>query len=110
MIIILTIKKKKKKKKKLYEKAAAGNYDSHLVFDLEELFHCHLFVLRDPPGSVDAAETATAAVLVEVDVIELDLHEGGAERRHLIMTPRGEKQPRRTSGRPGRKQTRRRRG
>lgn len=63
-----------------------GNYDSYLVFDLEQFLHRHLFVLGDPPGSVHTPEAAAAAVLVEVDVIELDLHEGGAWRRHLIMT------------------------
>lgn len=63
-----------------------GNYDSHLVFDLEQFLHRHLFVLGDPPGSVHTSEAATAAVLVENDVIELDLHEGGTWRQHLIMT------------------------
>lgn len=77
MIITLTIKKYMK---------SPGNYDSYLVFNLEQFFHCHLFVLGDPPGSVDASEAAAATVLIEVDVIELDLHEGGAWRRHLIMT------------------------
>ena len=77
MITILTIKKYMK---------SPGNYDSYLVFDLEQFLHCHLFVPGDPPGSVDTPEAAAAAVLVEVDVIERDLHEGGAWRRHLIMT------------------------
>lgn len=62
-----------------------GNYDSYLIFNFEQFFHCHLFVPGDPSGSVHASEAAAAAVLVEVDVIELDLHEGGAWRRHLIM-------------------------
>ena len=77
MITTLTIKKYMK---------SPSNYDSYLVFNLEQLFHCHLFVLGDPPGSVHTSEAATAAVLVEVDVIKLDLHEGGAWRQHLIMT------------------------
>lgn len=77
MITTLTIKKYMKN---------PGNYDSHLVFNLEQLFHRHLFVLGDPPGPVHASEAAATAVLVEDDVIELDLHEGGAMRRHLIMT------------------------
>lgn len=63
-----------------------GNYDSYLVFNLEQLFHCHLFVLGDPPGSVHTPEAAAATVLIENDVIKLDLHEGGTGRRHLIMT------------------------
>lgn len=63
-----------------------GNYDSYLVFNLEQLFHSHLFVLGDPPGAVHAPEAAPATVLVENDVLELDFHEGGAGRRHLIMT------------------------
>lgn len=62
-----------------------GNYDSYLVFNLEQFFHCHLFVLGDPSGSVHASEAAAAAVLVEEDVIKLDLHEGSAWRQHLIM-------------------------
>lgn len=62
-----------------------GNYDSYLIFNLEQLFHCNLFVLGDPSGSVNAAEAAAAAVLVEEDVIKLDLHEGAAGRQHLIM-------------------------
>lgn len=62
-----------------------GNYDSYLIFNLEQLFHCNLFVLGDPSGSVNASEAAAAAVLVEDDVIKLDLHEGGAGRQHLIM-------------------------
>ncbi len=78
MITTLTIKK--------YIMKSPGNYDSYLVFNLEQFFHCHLFVLGDPPGSVNASEAAAAAVLVEVDIIELDLHEGGAWRQHLIMT------------------------
>lgn len=77
MIATLTIKKFMK---------SLGNYDSYLTFDLEQLFHRHLFVLRDPPGSVHAPEAAAAAVLVEADVIKLDLHEGGTERQHLIIT------------------------
>lgn len=64
---------------------SSGNYDSYLVFNLEQLFYGHLFVPGDPPGSVHAPEAATAAVLIEEDVIELDLHEGGAGTRHLIM-------------------------
>lgn len=78
MITILTIKK--------YIMKSPGNYDSYLVFNLEQFFHCHLFVLGDPPGSVHAPEAASATVLVEEDIIELDLHEGGAWRQHLIMT------------------------
>lgn len=62
-----------------------GNYDSYLIFNLEQLFHGNLFVLGDPSGSVNAPEAAAAAVLVEEDVIKLDLHEGGAGRQHLIM-------------------------
>lgn len=62
-----------------------GNYDSYLVFNLEQLFHGNLFVLGDPSGSVNASEAAAAAVLVEEDVIKPDLHEGGAGRQHLIM-------------------------
>lgn len=62
-----------------------GNYDSYLIFNLEQLFHCNLFVLGDPSGSVNASEAAAAAVLVEEDVIKPDLHEGGAGRQHLIM-------------------------
>lgn len=62
-----------------------GNYDSYLIFNLEQLFHGDLFVLGDPSGSVNAPEAAAAAVLVELDVIKLDLHEGGAGRQHLIM-------------------------
>lgn len=62
-----------------------GNYDSYLIFNLEQFFHCDLFVLGDPSGSVHAPEAAAAAVLVEEDVIKLDLHEGGAWRQHLIM-------------------------
>lgn len=63
-----------------------GNYDSYLVFNLEQFFHCHLFVLGDPPGSVHTPKAAAATVLVKKDVIKLDLHEGGTGRRHLIMT------------------------
>ena len=63
-----------------------SNYDSYLIFNLQQFFHCHLFVLRYPPGPVHTAKAATTAVLVEEDVIELDLHEGRAERRHVIMT------------------------
>lgn len=77
MITTLTIKK--------YIKSP-GNYDSYLAFNLEQFFHCHLFVLGDPPGSIHTSEAAAATVLVEDDVIKLDLHEGGAGRRHLIMT------------------------
>lgn len=77
MITVLTIKKYMK---------SPSNYDSYLVFNLEQLFHCHLFVLGDPPGSVHTSKAAAAAVLVEVDIIKLDLHEGGAWRQHLIMT------------------------
>lgn len=77
MITILTIKKYMK---------STGNYDSYLIFNLEQFFHRHLFVLGDPPGSVHTSKAAATTVLVEVDVIELDLHEGGAWRRHLIMT------------------------
>lgn len=62
-----------------------SNYDSYLIFNLEQLFHRNLFVLGDPSGSVNAPEAAAAAVLVEEDVIKLDLHEGGAGRQHLIM-------------------------
>lgn len=62
-----------------------GNYDSYLIFNLEQLFHRNLFVLGDPSGSVNASEAAAAAVLVEDDVIKLDLHEGGPWRQHLIM-------------------------
>lgn len=62
-----------------------SNYDSYLVFNLEQLFHRHLFVLGDPPGSVNASEAAAAAVLVEEDVVKLDVHEGAAGRRHLIL-------------------------
>ena len=65
---------------------SSGNYVSHLFLNLQQLFHRHLFVLRDPAGAVHAAEAAAAAVLVEVDVIEFDLNEGGAQRRHGIMT------------------------
>lgn len=64
-----------------------GNYDSYLIFNLEQLFHCHLFVLGDPSCSVHTPKAAAAAVLMEDDVIELDLHEGGAWRQHLIMAP-----------------------
>lgn len=77
MITILTIKKYMK---------SPGNYDSYLIFNLEQFFHRHLFVLGDPPGSVHTSEAAAATVLVEVDIIELDLHERGAWRQHLIMT------------------------
>lgn len=63
-----------------------SNYDFYLVFNLEQFLHRHLFVLGDPPGSVHTPEAAAATVLEEEDVIELDLHEGGAWRRHLIMT------------------------
>lgn len=63
-----------------------GNYDSYLVFNLEQFLHRHLFILGDPPGSVHTPEAAAAAVLVEEDIVELDLHEGGARRRHLIVT------------------------
>lgn len=63
-----------------------GNYDSYLIFNLEQFLHRHLFVLGDPPGSVHTPEAAAATVLVEEDVIELDLHKGGAWRQHLIMT------------------------
>lgn len=76
MITIMTIKKYMKR---------LGNYDSYLVFNLEQLFHCHLFVLGDPSRSVHTSKAAAAAVLVEEDVIKLDLHEGGAWRQHLIM-------------------------
>lgn len=76
MITIMTIKKYMKR---------LGNYDSYLVFNLEQLFHCHLFVLGDPARSVHTSEAAAAAVLIEKDVIKLDLHEGGAWRQHLIM-------------------------
>lgn len=79
VITLQTIKKKKKDMK------VPGNYDSYLIFNLEQLFHGNLFVLGDPSGSVNAPEAAAAAVLVEVDVIKLDLHEGGAGRQHLIM-------------------------
>lgn len=58
---------------------------TYLVFNLEQLLHRHLFILGDPSGPVHAAEAAAAAVLVEEDVIELDLHEGAARRQHLIM-------------------------
>lgn len=77
MITTLTIKKYMKSR---------GNYDSYLVFNLEQFFHCHLFVLGDPPGSVHTPEAAAATVLVEADVIKLDLHKGAAWRQHLIMT------------------------
>lgn len=63
-----------------------GNYDSYLIFNLEQFLHRHLFILGDPPGSVHTPEAAAAAVLVEEDVGELDLHEGGARRQHLVMT------------------------
>lgn len=76
MITILTIKKYMK---------SPSNYDSYLIFNLEQFFHCHLFVLGDPTGSVHAAKAAAATVLVEEDIIKLDLHEGGAWRQHLIM-------------------------
>lgn len=62
-----------------------GNYDSYLVFNLEQFFHCHLFVLGDPSCSVHTSEAAAATVLIEEDIIKLDLHEGGAWRQHLIM-------------------------
>lgn len=68
-ITLQTIKKKKDMK-------VLSNYDSYLIFNLEQLFHRHLFVLGDPSGSVNASEAAAAAVLVEEDVVELDLHEG----------------------------------
>lgn len=64
---------------------SSSNYIAHLFLNLQQLFHRHLFVLRDPAGAVHAAEAPAAAVLVEVDVIELDLNEGGAQRRHGIM-------------------------
>lgn len=76
MITILTIKKYMK---------SPGNYDSYLVFNLEQFFHCHLFVLGDPSCSVHTSEAAAATVLIEEDIIKLDLHEGGAWRQHLIM-------------------------
>lgn len=76
MITTLTIKKNMK---------GEGNYDSYLVFNLEKFLHCHFSVLGDPSGSVHTSETAAATVLIEEDVIELDLHEGGAWRQHLIM-------------------------
>lgn len=63
-----------------------GNYDSYLVLNLQQFFHSHLFVLGDPPGSVHTPKAATATVFVEENIVKLDLHEGGAWRRHLIMT------------------------
>lgn len=98
MIATLTIKKFMK---------SLGNYDSYLTFDLEQLFHRHFFVLRDPPGSVHAPEAAAAAVLVEVDVIKLDLHEEGTERRHLITTLRHNSTVCLSGGPQGRRQWRR---
>ena len=89
MITTLTIKKYMK---------SSGNYDSYLVFDLEQLFHRHLFVLGDPPGSVHTPEAATAAVLEENNVIKLDMHEGGAWRQHLIMTLSSNSASRRRGG------------
>lgn len=65
---------------------SAGNYVAHLFLNLQQLFHRHLFVLRDPAGTVHTAKAPAATVLVEVDVIEFDLNEGGAQRRHGIMT------------------------
>lgn len=67
-------------------KSSSNNDDSYLFFNLEQFLYCHLFVLGDPPGSVYAPEAAAAAVLVEEDVIEPDLHESCSGRRHLIMT------------------------
>lgn len=58
---------------------------THLFLNLQELFHRHLFVLREPAGAIHAPETPSAAVLVEEDVIEFDLHKGGAQRCHGIM-------------------------
>lgn len=77
MITILTIKKYRK---------SSGNYDSYLIFNLEQFFHCHLFVLGDPPGSVHTPEAAATAVLVEKNVIKLDVDKGDAWRQHFIMT------------------------
>lgn len=76
MITTLTIKKYMK---------SPSNYDSYLIFNLEQFFHCHLFVLGEPSGSVHAAEAAATAVLIEEDITKLDLHEGGGWRQHLIV-------------------------
>lgn len=61
------------------------NCDSYLIFNLEQFFHGHLFVLGDPSGSIHTSEAATTTILIKEDVIKLDLHEGGAWRQHLIM-------------------------
>ena len=58
----------------------------YLLVDLQELLHSHLLVLRNPQGSVDAAEAPSSTVLVEEQVLMLYLHKRRAGGRHGILT------------------------
>ncbi len=67
---------------------SSGDSHSHLFFNLQKLFHRHLFVLREPAGAIHAPKTPATAVLVEEDVIEFDFHKGRSQRCHGIMALR----------------------
>lgn len=58
----------------------------YLFLYCEQLLHSHLLVLWYPFGSINTPETSSTAVFEKLQVIKFNLHKGGTERRHRILT------------------------
>lgn len=75
---------------KAYISAIATSSESrerpYLFLYFEQLLYSHLLVLGYPSGSIYTPKTSSTAVFKKLQVIKFDLHKGGTERRHLIMT------------------------